>query len=647
MEWRQGDTTGLAERRSGSNYNADGGEGGGRRNRGDRDGGIGGGAERGGGGAGGGGGGRGGGGARGGGSNISVALLAGDDGPDDADFANVPGKIIAYVTMLRNSFLASQVDDVHVLYEHTFRALSDRFFSGGSWPEWSQIVEAVESIESEEDIFGSLYKELYYRHLYGSGTPTLSQQVHSWNNYCDLFGLFLTDQLVEIALPPSWLWDMVDEFVYQTEAWCAFRTKLSKLSPDEVEYLRTNEDVWSVNAVLRYLHALVSKSNVCPWMLNGGVPSGSTDAAAEDFDLSTRSSYRYIGYYSIVGLLRVHTLVGDYRLALMVLQPLHLVDSAVTSLYTHVTACHISLFYYMGFCQCMLRRYEDAVRILSTTLSRVGRLKQFHTRSYQYEQINKRHDQMAALMALCLALHPQHVDQSLMAIVRDKAGERLARMRAGDVSSYEDTFGYTSPKFISPAPPVWDAGGDMSAAALSQQSALFLRDVRQQLQLPELRSYLKLYTTIGLDKLAHFMNADEAALRAHLLGLKHKAGGSRGATAGGPPLVTVTPAAMSTVAVGATVGTDGPVPAVADDGAPPSAADLAFYVDGNDVHVSGTVVETRYGEYFLEQVGKSTELLSSVKRRAAAAVGPPATASGAPVGGAPGRLTAAHAARAA
>jgi len=630
MEWRRGDVASVTERRS--NYRDDGEGGGGRRNRGDRD-------RDGGGGGGGGGGGR-----RDGPSMSPALLLVDDDGADDAEgFSNVPSKVVMYVTMLRTAVLAGKVDDVHSLYEQTFRALSDRYFSGGSWPEWPLIVEAVDSIESEEDTFGVLYKELYYRHLYGSGSPTLSQQVHSWNNYCDLFGLFLHDGLVEVSLPPSWLWDMIDEFVYQTEAWCAFRTKLSKLAPEEVEYLRNNEDVWSINAVLRYLHALVSKSNVCPWMLNGGLPSGSADAAAEDFDLSTRPTYRYIGYYSIVGLLRVHTLVGDYRLALMVLQPLHLVDGAVTSLYTHVTACHISLFYYMGFCQCMLRRYEDAVRILSTTLSRVGRLKQFHTRSYQYEQINKRHDQMAALLALCLALHPQHVDESLMVIVRDKAGERLARMRVGEIAAYEDTFGYTSPKFISPAPPVWDAGGDMSAAALSQQSSIFLRDVRQQLQLPELRSYLKLYTTIGLDKLARFMNADESALRAHLLGLKHKAGGSRSAAADGPTVAAVTTAAASTAAVGAAVGAEGP--AVADDGAPPSAADLAFYVDGNDVHVSGTVVETRYGEYFMEQVGKSAELLTAVKRRSAAALGPPASASGAPSGGAPGRLAAARATR--
>jgi len=190
---------------------------------------------------------------------------------------------------------------------------------------------------------------------------------------------------------------------------------------------------------------------------------------------------------------------------------------------------------------------------------------------------------------------------------------------------------------------VWDAGGDMSAAALSQQSSIFLRDVRQQLQLPELRSYLKLYTTIGLDKLARFMNADESALRAHLLGLKHKAGDSRSAAADGPTVAAVTTAAASTAAVGAAVGAEGP--AVADDGAPPSAADLAFYVDGNDVHVSGTVVETRYGEYFMEQVGKSAELLTAVKRRSAAALGPPASASGAPSGGAPGRLAAARATR--
>lgn len=51
---------------------------------------------------------------------------------------------------------------------------------------------------------------------------------------------------------------------------------------------------------------------------------------------------------------------------------------------------------------------------------------------------------------------------------------------------------------------------------------LFLVDVRQQVQLPVIRSYLKLYSTISTDKLATFLDMDEHTLRTYLLCFKHK-----------------------------------------------------------------------------------------------------------------------------
>lgn len=42
----------------------------------------------------------------------------------------------------------------------------------------------------------------------------LTFRCDSWDNYCDLFGLLLTSN-VNMQLPNIWLWDMVDEFLYQ------------------------------------------------------------------------------------------------------------------------------------------------------------------------------------------------------------------------------------------------------------------------------------------------------------------------------------------------------------------------------------------------------------------------------------------------
>lgn len=49
-----------------------------------------------------------------------------------------------------------------------------------------------------------------------------------------------------------------------------------------------------------------------------------------------------------------------------------------------------------------------------------------------------------------------------------------------------------------------------------------MEEVRQQLLFPQIRSYLKLYTTIGLDKIARFNDMDEEQFSAQLVAMKHK-----------------------------------------------------------------------------------------------------------------------------
>lgn len=56
--------------------------------------------------------------------------------------------------------------------------------------------------------------------------------------------------------------------------------------------------------------------------------------------------------------------------------------------FTRVTACHVTTYYYVGFCYIMLRRYHDAIRTFVSILNFILRMKQYHTRSYQYDQVH-------------------------------------------------------------------------------------------------------------------------------------------------------------------------------------------------------------------------------------------------------------------
>jgi len=54
---------------------------------------------------------------------------------------------------------------------------------------------------------------------------------------------------------------------------------------------------------------------------------------------------------------------------------------------------------------------------------------------------------------------------------------------------------------------------NLSVEAYRHQVATFMGDISQQVQLPKMRSYLKLYSSIGIKKLAAFNDVGEVSER--------------------------------------------------------------------------------------------------------------------------------------
>lgn len=94
---------------------------------------------------------------------------------------------------------------------------------------------------------------------------------------------------------------------------------------------------------------------------------------------------RMLGYFAMIGLLRVHSLLGDYENALKSIAP---IDLGKKGVFTEIIACHISLFYYVGFAYMMLKRYDDAIWAFTTILTHIARVKQFQPRTYQYDVVS-------------------------------------------------------------------------------------------------------------------------------------------------------------------------------------------------------------------------------------------------------------------
>lgn len=113
-------------------------------------------------------------------------------------------------------------------------------------------------------------------------------------------------------------------------------------------------------------------------------------------------------------------------------------------------------------------------------------------------------------------------------------------------------------------------------------------EVRQQQQLPTIRSYLKLYTTLPIEKLATFMdqtNRDTAddrklsKLLTYLLCFKHKM--------------------KNVVWVKGASGLEGKFQ---------SGSELDFFIDNDMIHIADTKVSHRYGEFFIRKILKFEDL---------------------------------------
>ena len=84
-----------------------------------------------------------------------------------------------------------------------------------------------------------------------------------------------------------------------------------------LEYLQ----VWNVYSVMKYLEALIAKSNIHETLISeskGTVAAATADGAP---DLGQLNLFKMLGYFSMIGLLRMHCLLGDYYQALKVPKP--------------------------------------------------------------------------------------------------------------------------------------------------------------------------------------------------------------------------------------------------------------------------------------------------------------------------------------
>jgi translation initiation factor 3 subunit L len=311
-----------------------------------------------------------------------------------------------------------------------------------------------------------------------------------------------------------WAWDVIDEFIYQFESFCRYRNKVARTgsNEEEAQLLRENPNTWGCYSVLNVLYSLIQRSQISEQL---AAMKRNEDPMSVAGEYGSKNLYRMLGYFSIIGLLRVHCLLGDFSLALKTLDDIELNKKAM---FARVMAAHFTTYYYVGFSYMMMRRYADAIRMFSHILVYVSRTKNFQ-KNNQQDGMQKKNDQMYALIAICVAFNPTKLDDTIHTALREKYGDQLNRLHRGGPESiplFEELFRSACPKFISPTPPDFDNPA-VNIDPMEHHLSIFMAEVKANTFSPTVKSYLKLYTTMDLGKLAGFLEVEPEKLRGWLL----------------------------------------------------------------------------------------------------------------------------------
>lgn len=399
------------------------------------------------------------------------------------------------------SCVLSRTDAVYetlTMYERSFAAISERFFKREAWP----APRAISSLADDDKVFVLLYAELYYRHLYMTMTPSVDERKASWENYCALFGVALHGD-VNMQLPNLWLYEMVDEFVYQFQSFHQYKVSPKRTAEEKSALDALDKQVWDQTSVVNFLQALVDKSDV-KRVLERERAGEISFAKDEGYSIESSNVLRTLGYFALIGISRVHVLVGNYEGALASLDA---IDLDKEGMFTKVSGAFVATSYHVGFAYLMCSRYTDAIRHFNESLQYIDRVKNGSTRPHALPLLMKKQEQMYALLAIISALVPgqQHLlDDGVALSLHQKYSDKISRMMNGEVSIYDELFSYACPKFVG------------SQEAYKTQLKAFLEIVAAHAVIPKLRSHLKMYATVKVAKLAAVMDVSESDLRASL-----------------------------------------------------------------------------------------------------------------------------------
>ena len=247
-----------------------------------------------------------------------------------------------FLILFRQNVARGSAKALYSSYQQ-FNQITEKTYQVSTWPSSTAVVQELQLLSQQEDtdkIFVYLYRELYYRHAFNRCDISVETMHESFQNYVNLFNLLLEyyDEDRKFAeIPNVWLWECIQSFVSQFQYYHHWKSDNSK----KYENLRTLYQIfgeldkskqkliqqkWNVQVVLRYLHYLVSAAKI-PIRYNeppdvepgDDEEKGGGPGSANSRSKAPSIMMQMLGTFSLIGLSRIHCMLGDYRTAIDVM----------------------------------------------------------------------------------------------------------------------------------------------------------------------------------------------------------------------------------------------------------------------------------------------------------------------------------------
>jgi len=443
-----------------------------------------------------------------------------------------------------------------------FRELSVAYYSSTEYPKYESLPFGPNAT------FMLLYNELYYRHIleelkseeeYVVG---IQEYQDSFQNFVDLFNMLIdigeSDGKKKLHLPAEWVWDIINSFTNQYHEY----HRLEDL-PEQGE---RNKDVWNAKSVLKYLHFLSEQAG-----FRLDQPLNEEFLKLINVPMRSRDACFLAGFYSLCGLLRIHSSMGDYESGLAAARLIFIYMDRHS---VHSITFKLDSYFYRGFCLFMLRRWKDAEKMLDYVYS-VGSAQRWS----QKNATSTEHGQKQVERSKCLL--------AILAACFNSRGKKHRNDEQDleeEVQDLKDSLTTQEENFASFTQTFQKGVNFLSELQLKKQSECFvrlLRDIRNK----QLKTLLDLYTTISLDKLRVHMNKtmDQNDLECALLHQK---------------LQMEIENTMADSRSGELVEQN----------------TLDFHVDREILHVAQIEREVDYTERFLREIGTMSDLTNKLRK---------------------------------